>query len=243
MPQLDGSSYTIIGTNINGQFNVGDQQQIEIPEGEAQFYDFALTDGTGCVYTVSNDFICLKTPIELLSYTGEVLPTGNLLKWVTATETDNDHFTLARSTDGVQFENITTIAGAGNSTTALSYEFLDKTAPAGLSYYRLSQTDNSGITTVKGLVTLQRGTSTSFNFVQLVPMPFDQHLQVSFQGKQGKVMANVFDAVGRLVNTQTVEGNNGLTTFELNTEMYPAGIYLLTLNNGETVISTKLMKD
>ena len=74
LPQLDGSSYTIVGTNINGQFNMGGQQQIEIPEGEAQFYDFALTDGTGCVYTTSSDFVCIKTPIELLSYTGKALP-------------------------------------------------------------------------------------------------------------------------------------------------------------------------
>ena len=244
LPQLDGSSYTVIGTNINGQFNVGDQQQIEIPEGELQFYDFALTDGTGCVYTTSNQFICLKTPIELLSYTGEALPTGNLLKWTTATETDNDHFTLARSRDGLEFVDITTVAGAGNSTTARSYEYLDKAAPSGLSYYRLSQTDLSGLTMEKGVVSLQRDATNSFDFVQIVPMPFNEQLEVSFQqGKQTKVKANLFDAVGRLVYTKDVEANVGITSFTLSTEDYPTGMYLLTLNNGETVISAKLMKE
>ena len=65
----------------------------------------------------------------------------------------------------------------------------------------------------------------------------------SSRANRVKVKANLFDAVGRLVYTKDVEANVGITSFTLSTEDYPTGMYLLTLNNGETVISAKLMKE
>ncbi|MBL0342754.1 MAG: hypothetical protein IPP71_18800, partial [Bacteroidetes bacterium] len=52
-------------------------------------------------------------PIELLSFTGKNISNGNLLEWVTATELNNDYFTLMRSRDGFNFEDLITVNGAG----------------------------------------------------------------------------------------------------------------------------------
>ena len=88
------------------------------------------------------------------------------------------------------------------------------------------------------------GARSVFNFVSFVPMPFNQQLEVSFQqGKEGKVKANLFDAVGRLVYTEEVAAHAGLNTFHLDLVGYPSGLYFLSLNNGETVIGAKLIKE
>ena len=80
-------------------------------------------------------------PIELLSFTGEVTSKGNLLQWNTASETNNNYFSVERSADGKNFKAIGQVKGAGNSTQENSYSFLDVWAPEGINYYRLKQTD------------------------------------------------------------------------------------------------------
>ena len=66
------------------------------------------------------------------------------LLWATASETNNDYFTIERSGDGVAYEAIGEIKGAGNSSKELSYEFTDEKPLTGLNYYRIKQTDFDG---------------------------------------------------------------------------------------------------
>ena len=66
------------------------------------------------------------------------------LTFSTASETNNDYFTIERSGDGRNFESIGEIKGAGNSNQELSYEFVDESPLAGINYYRIKQTDFDG---------------------------------------------------------------------------------------------------
>ena len=85
-------------------------------------------------------------PIELTEFTGTKYSEYNVVKWQTASEHNNSHFILERTTTGNFTEkdviNITT--GAGNSTELLDYSFVDTDAPAAINYYRLSQVDYDG---------------------------------------------------------------------------------------------------
>ena len=84
-------------------------------------------------------------PVELLSFEGRALSaTTALLEWRTATEHDNDYFTVERSTNGQDWDPVGVQDGAGNSATELSYSMVDRAAPGGLCYYRLRQTDLNG---------------------------------------------------------------------------------------------------
>ena len=80
-------------------------------------------------------------PIELLSFTGEKSNNSNLLKWTTASEKNNDYFTIEKTTDGISFENIGKITGAGNSIYQNSYSLIDQNVEPVINYYRLKQTD------------------------------------------------------------------------------------------------------
>jgi hypothetical protein len=85
-------------------------------------------------------------PIELLSFAGYVNSDGfNLLEWVTATELNNNYFTIERSTDGIEWVECSTITAAGNSTSPLRYTYRDYNYNVDAdNYYRLSQTDFNG---------------------------------------------------------------------------------------------------
>jgi hypothetical protein len=83
-------------------------------------------------------------PIELLSFYAVCENKEVSLYWVTASETNNDFFTVEKSSDAINFVPITTIKGAGNNNTIMEYQYKDKTPYAGVSYYRIKQTDYNG---------------------------------------------------------------------------------------------------
>ena len=93
-------------------------------------------------------------PITLNSFTGELLSgLGNSiqLNWSTASEKDNDYFTLWRSFDGQSWKEITQLTGAGNSNELLNYQHIDRniivqSIENNTIYYKLSQTDYDGTT-------------------------------------------------------------------------------------------------
>lgn len=97
----------------------------------------------------------LTLPIELTDFTAK--PNGAVvgLAWVTATETNNHYFTIERSRDGEEFEEVIEVAGAGTSLNELHYQSTDANPIEGLSYYRLRQTDFDGHSTLSNLVAVE----------------------------------------------------------------------------------------
>ena len=94
----------------------------------------------------------LTLPIELTFFDAEVSESSVILLWETATETNNDFFTIERSLDGFNFIPITTQTGAGNSHTPISYSYIDDKPQTGISYYRIKQTDYNGNSTYSAII-------------------------------------------------------------------------------------------
>ena len=145
-------------------------------------------------------------PIELVMFTANPLGKTVLLNWETASELDNAYFTIEKTKDGVNFEKVTQVAGAGNSAEKLYYAAVDSTPFAGLSYYRLKQTDFDGKYSYSNLVPVNfNGLPDTDEFV-LYPNPVNNGLlNLSYIGKRGaEMMVYFYDIQGRLVATQVV---------------------------------------
>ncbi len=92
----------------------------------------------------SSDNCGLILPVELLEFTATENDNIVLLEWLTVTEINNDYFEIQRSSDGINFETIATIKGAGNSNSLIEYSNVDDSPFRGISYYRLKQVDFDG---------------------------------------------------------------------------------------------------
>jgi hypothetical protein len=136
-------------------------------------------------------------PIELVDFS--VLEDGGhaLLSWTTSTELNNEKFILLRTTDGVDFKTIGTVAGAGNSTELLHYTFRDFQPEEGLSYYQLMQVDYDGTESRSDLVSFVNITSED---IVIFPNPTTQDLTLSFNDEYEQLEVIVFDMVGRQMN-------------------------------------------
>ncbi len=109
---------------------------------------FARANSSGEEWWMDNFEIreVIALPIELTNFTGYKTSEYNVLKWQTESEHNNSHFILERSTTGEFTENdvVTIVAGAGNSTQLIDYNFIDKNAPREINYYMLTQVDYDG---------------------------------------------------------------------------------------------------
>jgi hypothetical protein len=83
-------------------------------------------------------------PIELLYLKAKAGETNNVIQWSTASENDNDYFTVEKTNDGINYTEITRLNGSGNSYTQLYYEVYDYDIDDKICYYRLQQVDFNG---------------------------------------------------------------------------------------------------
>ena len=172
-------------------------------------------------------------PIELISFSAK--PTNNgdvLLDWITASEINNDYFTIERSIDGLSFHELTTINGAGNSNETLNYSYTDKNPFFGISYYRLKQTDYDGQFTYSDIIVIKLDRGLQELDFTLFPNPTKDKLNVQITGN------TVLNPHIEMYNAQGERLNNMITSqsidgFELNVESLSPGIYIVHLVNEE----------
>lgn len=86
----------------------------------------------------------ISLPVELIDFVGHNEGTSNILKWSTATETNNDYYTVQRSADMLEWTDLGTVPAVGTTQTRLDYDFIDLDFEQGVNYYRLKQTDMDG---------------------------------------------------------------------------------------------------
>lgn len=109
---------------------------------------FATFDSNGGPATTYGDDDCgffpLLLPVELVSFQGISINGSNVLLWTTESEFKTSHFSIERTIDGKDWENIGIVSAAGNSSIKLNYELVDSRHANDLNIYRLRQTDHDG---------------------------------------------------------------------------------------------------
>ena len=178
-------------------------------------------------------------PIELLSFSADCLSDKALLEWATASETNNDYFTVERSTDGEVFAAIATVASQGNAYKIQRYEFTDPAPFAGMNYYRLRQTDLDGQTSLAGLTSV-RCAGNTIN-VELYPVPAQDYLIVFFDPAAGSAELNVIDVLGRVVISKQVLADDPWEV-RLDLSNLEGGLYHVVVQQGELVSKLRFVK-
>ncbi len=121
-------------------------------------------------------------PIELLYFTGIKEGKNNLLKWATASEFNNDHFTIEKTTNGEDFETVGVLNGAGSSTHLIEYYMDDYSVQKVVNYYRLIQTDYDGKTTKTDLISIDNTETSSSKIVSFKTDVLGQEINEMYRG-------------------------------------------------------------
>jgi len=164
-------------------------------------------------------------PIELLSF--EAYAKDNFtvdLTWITASEQNNDFFTVERSQYGKQWEEVGILKGAGNSNQILRYALTDYSPFEGISYYRLKQTDYDGSFTFSEVrsinfksqmpdITLYPNPATDFVFIKNI----SHKMQYTLSNMMGEIVAmGYFTSDSKLHIEQLPTGVYNLRLFSTN---------------------------
>ncbi|MEK6780845.1 MAG: T9SS type A sorting domain-containing protein [Bacteroidota bacterium] len=95
-------------------------------------------------HVASTDAVNSPLPIVLLGFAAELKGSIIDLTWSTASELNNDFFTIERATDIEKFEEVAIVKGQGTINSKTNYTSVDESPLPGRSYYRLKQTDFDG---------------------------------------------------------------------------------------------------
>lgn len=191
-------------------------------------YQTTMWEGNGGPYV----------PVELSSFSASVSGQKVELNWITATEVNNDRFEIERSSDLVSFEQISTLKGAGTSTSPLSYSFTDEKPLAGVSYYRLKQVDFDGTFSYSDVVNADV-TINSYQLSQNYPNPFGNGSQSNSTSinytlpERTSVKLGVYSITGELIEYIVDEIQEaGVYSVNYSSTKLPAGVYFYTITAG-----------
>ena len=132
--------------------------------------DFTGTAGLDCAVVL---------PVELMTFYGETVQNTNRLHWKTASEYNNDYFTIEHSVDAENWRIIGSVNGRGNTSETQHYAFDHTNVSEGLNYYRLYQTDIDGTESNAKIISLNN--SSSRELVRTINL-MGQEVDVHYRG-------------------------------------------------------------
>jgi len=181
-------------------------------------------------------------PVELLSFNGECNEGQVSLSWQTATEHNSDYFEVEKSRDGMNWQVLTTVNAAGNSTQLLNYEAIDANAMEGNNYYRLTQVDIDGTTKTYDVINVSCSGAVK-GYFSAYPNPSTGSFQVILNDKNlvGSGILSVKDTKGSELLNRTIEVKPGINMFSVTDLNLAPGVYYIQIVNGER--ATEVLKE
>lgn len=173
-------------------------------------------------------------PITLLYFDARLRENAVVLKWVTASEVNNDYFTVEKTKDAVTFEEVAFLKGAGNTSETRNYNFVDENPYESISYYRLKQTDFDGNFTYSELVPVENFKNKEMVFA-VFPNPSDgTNINISMKRNSAneEVPVILMDINGKEIFSKIVKTDDAgfcITAIDIQKRL-PAGIYMIASN-------------
>jgi hypothetical protein len=201
--------------------------------------------GANCTYSLSATNT-IPLPIELVSFDAISNKKNVELKWITATEINNDFFTIERSRDGVVFEelrNIKSKSPDGNSYKTLSYQEYDYSPYPGTSYYRLKQTDYDKTFKYSVMKVVNLDGNPDQNF-EVVPNPVSGIALLKYAcNNDQRGTATIYDHTGSLVSSHEIECKAGENVKTVDMSQFNNGIYFVVFSAEGKFYKIKVVKN
>lgn len=185
---------------------------------------FDMTGGTCAVFL----------PVELLYFKAVYNGAGVDLGWATASEKSNSHFTVERSRNGLDFEELLQVKSSSTAPGKTDYQEEDPLPLAGIVYYRLKQTDHDGTVAYSLIEAVEIHPK---NGLRIFPNPSSSGI-VTVETMQGALIS-VFNSLGQTVMEKYITDQ----PMEIDLRESGKGIYTIVVNSGGQIAAHKVVNE
>ena len=197
---------------------------------------------TGYVFSQTWTLTKGVLPLEWLYFEAKKENNNAHLTWQTAQEQNVSHFNIQKSFDGKTFNSIGQVK-ANNVLTQNNYNFTDKTALLGTTYYRVQQVDLDEKSSFSSIRALEK--SDKF-YYQIAPNPVKDVLNISGNTDyKTEIRVELYNEMGAKVYDFNLKNIDGAYQHAIPLSNLSNGMYVVVLNlpNGYAVKEKVLKVD
>lgn len=204
------------------------------------------------VFRIGINTDAIPLPVEFLDVSAKRDGDKVIISWSTASEKNNDFFTIERSSKTKDsFEAIGIQRGAGNSHQIRHYSFTDDLPLHSSTYYRIKQTDFDGqsdyskIVNVNDLITSATHTP-PFDII-IFPNPIEKeyyYVKVNTMDPYSEISLVIIDALGNIHNTHFIKPHQDISPdgyLLSDSNALSPGLYCIIATQGNRRIKKKLL--
>jgi hypothetical protein len=242
-PVLSNSEWQYVTTytippSQTGTANNGDRYRVTVATTASNLAnsDCQFTDGISIINLSVNN--CTALPVSILTFNGKLVNNRPALYWTTSPAEEPVQYSIERSTDGNNFIRIGLVGNNNNN----RYAFTDTAVLAGRAWYRIALINEQNRTVYSRSIMLNR-TIDVFT-VTNGPNPFSSHLMFDVTvNKDSKITASLYAISGTIARQQSYTAYNGVNGFTMpDLKTLPQGVYILQVQCGEKIWSSKVVK-
>ena len=225
----NGSRWDNISSSTSGSVNSGSIETSSVVSNFSnRFFTLGSTDGNN------------NLPIDLISFDGECIDNKTHIEFVVASQVNNEYFTIERSKNLFDWNEIGQIPGGGTNNEEITYNFTDLSPLSGDNYYKLSQTDIDG--TTKSFNPIVVNCDSRVDNYNVFPNPTTNIIFIEFeleyyQGESIELL--VRDLKGTIIKSVPLNLDRGYNFFNVNLNDVPKGMYLLQYKGTKNHIPEK----
>lgn len=204
--------------------------------------------GSGAPGRISITYeISTALPIELIDFSAYVNNKNQtVIRWATAAEKNNDFFTIERSSNGLDFQEIAKTPGAGDHIGRLDYQYLDALPLKGYNYYRLKQTDFDGTFTYSQLVRVFIEVQMEQPDFTITRNPLSSGAVLALTlfknwDSGSDLSLSIYDKSGKLVLQDTISNAQLANGVELHAFKFSIGMYIIEVRQFQWKVSKRLL--
>lgn len=172
---------------------------------------------------ITNTSSGITLPVNFTGLQARKSGTSTQVTWNVAQEEGVISYSVEKSTDGINYAKIGTVAATGSS----SYTFADNQAASGTAFYRVKSIDKDGQYRYSTIVKLD-GSKVSF-IRNAYPMPATTEVNIQHNAAPAGTIMTLTSQDGRLV--QRLQVQNGSMQTRIDLSSLKPGMYLVRFDN------------
>ena len=170
-------------------------------------------------------------PVKFNSFTVSHKGSNNLIQWSTSEEMNAKDFTVEKSIDGKNWNNLVVIKANGNTNYNSDYSFSDNNINAPVYYYRIKETDITGGLTYTSIKSITTNQESQLNIT--ISSMGNNKILLQFSSEiKGAIAINYISLSGQIVAKQQIN-NPAAQQIVSNTSLHGNYFISVTTEQGQ----------